>query len=49
VNHGLSASVLEGAMAVSKEFFAMPENEKQTKIMKEEGYNITNQHCTHSV
>jgi len=49
VNHGLPTSVLEGAMAVSKEFVAMPEDEKQTKIMKKEGYNITNQHCTHSV
>jgi hypothetical protein len=36
-------------MEVSKEFVAMPEDDEQTKIMKKEGYNITNQHCTHSV
>jgi flavonol synthase len=29
VNHGLSMSVLEGAMAMTKEFFVMPEEEKQ--------------------
>jgi flavonol synthase len=28
-NHGLPTSVLEGAMAVTKEFFSMPEEEKQ--------------------
>jgi len=29
VDHGLSTSVLEGAMVMTKEFFDMPEEEKQ--------------------